>query len=297
MPKETAAGSSEGGLAYLKYTFKYRSQFDEPNDDWLDAIEATNDELFGAYSRAEDDAISTGFGGRGKKILNKVFDVIGFVYPDYCYPSRKQGKKRKTAASAISSTPKPKKAKVLTHRPKRIETAEVSRPIEGSSSISKLSRSDPTKARTKLAGEPELKTTSEQPKALSSLQETELPRVSKILAATPRRRRMASILDDVMESVKVQTPALAPNTESETLKKSDEAGVARATSEAGPSTPAEACPLGAIPVLVEKKVYQRNQNLLLPKHLLKSWNLSCDMLRGSNCQRNRLSKLGNMLGI
>jgi hypothetical protein len=42
MPKEAAAGSSQGGLIYLKYTFKYRSQFDEPNDDWLDAIEATS---------------------------------------------------------------------------------------------------------------------------------------------------------------------------------------------------------------------------------------------------------------
>jgi hypothetical protein len=49
MPKEDAAGSSQSGLVYLKYTFRYRSQFDEPNDEWLDAIEATSDELFGAY--------------------------------------------------------------------------------------------------------------------------------------------------------------------------------------------------------------------------------------------------------
>jgi hypothetical protein len=87
MPKEATAGSSQGGLIYLKYMFKYMSQFDEPNDDWLDAIEATSDELLGAYSRAEDDAMTAGFGGRGKKRLNRVFDVIGFVYPDYCYPS------------------------------------------------------------------------------------------------------------------------------------------------------------------------------------------------------------------
>jgi hypothetical protein len=33
MPKEAAGGSSKGGLVYLNYTFKYRSQFDEPNDD------------------------------------------------------------------------------------------------------------------------------------------------------------------------------------------------------------------------------------------------------------------------
>jgi hypothetical protein len=58
-----SAGSSKGGLVYLMYTFKYRSQFDESNDDWLDAIEATNDELLGAYSRAEDDAMTVAFGG------------------------------------------------------------------------------------------------------------------------------------------------------------------------------------------------------------------------------------------
>jgi hypothetical protein len=94
MSKETAAGSSQGGLVYLKYTFRYRSQFDELNDDRLNAIEATSDKLLGAYSKAEDEAMTTAFGAHGKKRLNRVFDVIGFVYPDYCYPSRKQGKKR-----------------------------------------------------------------------------------------------------------------------------------------------------------------------------------------------------------
>jgi hypothetical protein len=87
MSNEAASGSSQDGLVYLKYTFRYRNQFDEPNDDWLDCIEATSDELLGAYTRAEDDAMTVAFGGRGKKRLNRVFDVIGFVYPDYCYPS------------------------------------------------------------------------------------------------------------------------------------------------------------------------------------------------------------------
>ena len=51
--KETAVGSSEGGLVYLRYTYRYRSQFDEPNDDWLEAVETTSDELLGAYTKAE----------------------------------------------------------------------------------------------------------------------------------------------------------------------------------------------------------------------------------------------------
>jgi hypothetical protein len=125
MPKEAAVGSSQGGLVYLKYTFRYTDQFDEPNDDWLNCVEATSDELLGAYTRSEDDAMTLAFGGRGKRRLNRVFDVIGFVYPDYRYPSRKQGKKRKAATSAISATSKGEKNKVLTHRPRYIETTRV----------------------------------------------------------------------------------------------------------------------------------------------------------------------------
>jgi hypothetical protein len=92
--------------------------------------------LLGAYTRAEDDALTVAFGGRGKKRLNRVFDVIGFVYPHYCYPSRKKGKKRKAAALAITTTPKAKKVKVLTHQPRHIETTKVSKLTEGPSSSS-----------------------------------------------------------------------------------------------------------------------------------------------------------------
>jgi hypothetical protein len=87
MPKEATGGSSQGGLVYLKYTFRYREQFDEPNDEWLNCVEATSDKLLGAYTRVEDDAMTLAFGERGKRRLNRFFDVIGFVYPDYCYPS------------------------------------------------------------------------------------------------------------------------------------------------------------------------------------------------------------------
>jgi hypothetical protein len=182
MPKEAAVGSSQGGLIYLKYTFKYSSQFDKPNDDWLDAIDATSDELLGAYTRAEDDAMTAAFGGRGKKQLNMVFDVIGFVYPDYCYPSQKQGKKRKVAASAISTMPKVKKVKVLTHRPRYIETTKVSELAEGPSSAIELSHPATAEARVESAKEPIPKTVAEQPKtAMSLLQEAELPKVQRLL--------------------------------------------------------------------------------------------------------------------
>jgi hypothetical protein len=54
----------------------------------------------------------------------------------------------------------------------------------------------------------------------------ELSKATKILAATPRRRRMASVLDAVMESIKIPTPASAPDTEGEVLKKCRETSTA-----------------------------------------------------------------------
>jgi hypothetical protein len=51
----------------MKYTFRYGDKFDEPNDDWLKCSEVTSDELLGSYSKAEDNALSTAFGSRGKR--------------------------------------------------------------------------------------------------------------------------------------------------------------------------------------------------------------------------------------
>jgi hypothetical protein len=129
MPKETITNPSEGGLVRLKYTFRFGDQFVEPDDDWLKCVENTSDELLGAYSKSEDNALYAAFGSQKKKRLNRVFDAIGFVYPDYRCPPRGQKRKgatsRKVAASAAPSEPAPKskKFKVLTHRPRYIEPA------------------------------------------------------------------------------------------------------------------------------------------------------------------------------
>jgi hypothetical protein len=125
--------------------------------------------------------MTTTFGARGKKRMNRVFDVIGFVYPDYCYPSRKQGKKRKVATSATSIASKPKEVKVLTRRPRRIETAKAPKLIEWSTSISEPSRSVSVEARTNVTEEPNMKKIAEELKVLSPPCATELPKVSNIL--------------------------------------------------------------------------------------------------------------------
>jgi hypothetical protein len=118
MSKETTDSSSEGGLVYLKYTYRYRSQFGEPDDEWLEAIQTTSYDLLGAYTKAKDEAMNIAFGARGKKRLSRVFDVIGFVYPNYCFPARKEGTKIKIASTTPTVALKPKRTKVITHRPK-----------------------------------------------------------------------------------------------------------------------------------------------------------------------------------
>jgi hypothetical protein len=64
---------------------------------------------------------------------------------------------------------------------------------------------------------------------LSPPPELELPKVSKAPAITTKRRRMASVLDAVLESTRASTPAPARETV--------EAAIARAEPEAGPSVP------------------------------------------------------------
>jgi hypothetical protein len=229
MPKETTTDSSEGGLVRLKYTFRFREKFDEPNDDWLKCIEATSDELLGAYSKAEDNALSAAFGGRGKKRLNRVFDAIGFVYPDYCYPLRGQGKKRKTAASAtpVEPVPKGKKVKVLMHQPRYIEPTVVPEFGAGTSSATEIKETVPTAQSTEepsvmpkvltvklvetkvdKAKKPKIEETMKMPEILRLPIEADLSKIQKTSAATPKRRRMANVLDVVLETMKVLSHVL-----------------------------------------------------------------------------------------
>jgi hypothetical protein len=227
MPKETITNSSKGGLVRLKYTFRFGDKFDEPNDDWLKCIEATSDELLGAYSKTEDNALSAAFGGRNKKRLNMVFDAIGFVYPDYCYPLRGQGVKTKivvsgkVAASAITAELKGKKMKVPTHWPRYIEPVVIPEFGEGASSAAETKENVPTAQSTEelaampkvltvglvetkvdKAEGPEIEGIIKMPEILSPPTEVTVPKVQKGSAVTPKRRRMANVLDVVLETTK-----------------------------------------------------------------------------------------------
>jgi hypothetical protein len=171
--------------------------------------------------------LSAAFGGRGKKRLNRVFDAIGFVYPDYRYPLRGQGVKRKiaasgkVAASAVTDEPKGKKMKVLTHQPRYIEPVVIPEFGEGASSAAEIKEIVPPAQST---GEPTI-----MPKLLSvklvemtadKAEGSKIEEITKMLeilspsieatvlkaqknsASTPKRRRMANVLDVVLETAK-----------------------------------------------------------------------------------------------
>jgi pyruvate/2-oxoglutarate dehydrogenase complex dihydrolipoamide acyltransferase (E2) component len=85
------------------------------------------------------------------------------------------------------------------------------------------------------------------PKILSPPTEATLPKVQKASAATPKRRRMANVLDVVLETMKVFSPAatkkVAETTktqaEAKTRQAETEAAQAQTEAEAGPSVPTE----------------------------------------------------------
>jgi hypothetical protein len=69
MPKESSSNPSEGDLVRLKYTFRFGDQFVELDDDWLKCVENTSNELLGAYSKSEDNALFAAFGSRKKNYI------------------------------------------------------------------------------------------------------------------------------------------------------------------------------------------------------------------------------------
>jgi hypothetical protein len=325
MPKETIKDTNEGGLVRLKYTFKYGDKFIEPDDDWLKSIETVSDELLGVYSKAEDTALSAAFGGRKKKRLNRVFDTIGFVYPDYRYPARGQKRKGTTSAKEIASTapsepaPKRKRVKVLTHRPRYIEPATVPE-FDGETSSATKAKEPTLLPEIKELAEVRVTEEMEEPKTEEAKTSAEGLKISEILCpsgeievakvqkgptVTPKRKRMVNVLD-VLETIK--SSSITPKKTVETSEASAEASVAEALkqqtgNETGPSEPTTVKPLEAEetknakatekitmpePILVEEI------DIAAPKHLPKYTIILCDTLRGKNYPKRKFLKLITM---
>jgi hypothetical protein len=254
MPKETISNPHEGGLVRLKYTFRFGDQFIELDDDWLKCVEATSDELLGPYSKAEDNALSAAFRSRKKKRLNRVFDAIGFMYPDYCYPS--WGQKRKSAtygkddASAVPSEPAPKRKKVnrpqcpnLVVRPLRLlkpKNLRLCRKLKSRLQCRRHHQPNQVSHRPLILKRQRSKKTKIL-EVISPSAEVIVSKAQKDLTTTPKRKRMVNVLD-VLEKIKTSssTPgktAEASKTRIETKQTEAEAAQSHAETEAGPSEP------------------------------------------------------------
>jgi hypothetical protein len=160
--------------------------------------------------------------------------------------------------------------KVLTHRSRYIEPAMVPEFGAGSTPAAEATQSasitqsaeEPTvmpKTHTVKAVEDKIDTAEgskakkmmQVPKILSPLTEATLPKVQKASATTPKRRRMANVLDVVLETTKALSPAPAKivrteaksQVEAETGQAETEATQAQANVEAGPSVPTEMEPV------------------------------------------------------
>ena len=75
--------------------------------------------------------------------------------------------------------------------------------VEEPNVVPKVPTVRPAEAKDDKAKEPQV----EMPEILIPLAEAKLPKVQRAPATTPKRRRMASVLDAVMETTKALTPA------------------------------------------------------------------------------------------
>jgi hypothetical protein len=109
------------------------------------------------------------------------------------------------------------------------------------------------------AEEPKIEEIVKMPKILSPPTKATLPKVQKASVATPKRRRMANVLDIVLETTKALSPALTKKViptetkaQAETETGQAEAAQIQAEAEAGPSVSTEIEPA----VLEEKATEQ-----------------------------------------
>jgi hypothetical protein len=162
---------------------------------------------------------------------------------------------------------KSKNVKVLTHRSRYIEPVVVPEFGAGSTPAAKTTQSasitqsaeEPNvmpKTHTVKVAEDKIDTTEgskaekmmQVPKIPSPPTEATLPKVQKASATTPKRRRMANVLDAVLEATKTMSPSPAKKVaqteaksqaEAKTGQAETEAMQAQANVEVGPSVPTE----------------------------------------------------------
>jgi hypothetical protein len=136
MPK-LKGEKKKGELVRLPYHFKFKKYYKKPCKEWLDTVETMCNEILGNYSKKEDQLMTAAFGTRPKRRLNRVFDALGFEYPDYEQLIKgAEGHKRKRVAEILTKDEEqpaaekkiPKKRKISTPKRKISEEERIPTP-------------------------------------------------------------------------------------------------------------------------------------------------------------------------
>jgi hypothetical protein len=170
----------------------------------------------------------------------------------------------------VSAEPKSKKIKVLTHRSQYIEPVVMPELGEGASStaearqaapiaqsikeptvVPKIPTVGPVEAEDDKAEEPQVEKSIKKPEIMNPPIEAKLPKIQKASASTPKRRRMANVLDTVLEKTKALSPAptrkvveaAKAQTEIDTKRAEVEATKTQVETKAGPSAPSAMKPI------------------------------------------------------
>jgi hypothetical protein len=126
-------------------------------------------------------------------------------------------------------------------------TAPITQSAEEPTVMSKMHTFEPVKDKVGKAEEPKVEEIIKMPKILRPRTEAKLPKAQKASVATPKRRRMANVLDAVLETTKALSPAPAKKiaeaaksqAEAEAGQEEAKATQAQAEVKAGPSVPTE----------------------------------------------------------
>jgi hypothetical protein len=102
MPK-LKGEKKKGELIRLPYHYKFKKHFKVPCQERLHTIEVTCNEIFGNYSKKEDQLMTAAFGSCPKRRLNRVMDALDFEYPNYERLDKDaEGQKRKRVSSVLN---------------------------------------------------------------------------------------------------------------------------------------------------------------------------------------------------
>jgi hypothetical protein len=153
----------------------------------------------------------------------------------------------------------------------------------------KVSIVRPAEAKNDKAEEPQVEKIEEMPEILSPPAEAILSKVQKAPAATPKRRRMVSVLDTVLETTKALSPG--------PIKKNVEASKVQDEAEARPSAPLRRRLSRLKTKLISKlriPAWQKKQNPVPSNPQPKLLITFIDMLRGRNYPKKKSLKPDTM---